>query len=254
MMATDVCATALIATYNTHGGVGLDRRYSPSRIAGVLSELQADVIALQELHSRSARCDMLKHLRERTGYHAIAGPTLLHADSESFGNGLLSRFPIVSSTHITLAVGRREPRAAIDAVLDCDGIHLRVIATHLGLRSGERREQIARLLDHAGRGASMPTVLLGDINEWLARPRALHALHAHFGEAPARATFPSLLPMLALDRIWMSPASGLRNVRVHRSRLARRASDHLPLLAEIALERGGAGAPIAQQTVRVAHA
>jgi len=59
-------------------------------------------------------------------------------------------------------------------------------------------------------------------------------LHEHFGESPAHATFPSPLPLLALDRIWSSPASLLRRVRVHRSRLARRASDHLPLVARLA--------------------
>lgn len=225
-------ATTVIASYNTHGGVGLDRRYAPQRIADVLAELGADIVALQELKAHDAGLDMLALLGDATGYHAIAGPTLRLADGH-FGNGLLSRYPIVSTQRIALAVGQREPRGAIDAVIDCDGTHLRVIATHLGLARGERREQIARLLDAIRGGPALPTVLLGDLNEWMLRGRALHELHAHFDEAPACATFPSVLPVLALDRIWMAPAQRLRRVRAHRSRLARIASDHLPLLAEI---------------------
>ncbi len=129
----------------------------------------------------------------------------------------------------------REPRGAIDATIDCNGTPLRVIATHLGLRPAERAEQARRLIEAIGRD-ERPTLLAGDINEWLMPRRALRALHAHFGESPARATFPAAVPMIALDRIWVSPVSLLRRVHVHRSALARRASDHLPLIAEIALQ------------------
>ncbi|MET0226373.1 MAG: endonuclease/exonuclease/phosphatase family protein [Dokdonella sp.] len=225
-------ATTVIASYNTHAGVGVDRRYAPQRIAGVLAELGADIIALQELRTRDAGLDMLALLADATGYHAIAGPTMRLADGH-FGNGLLSRHPIMSTQRIALAVGRREPRGAIDAVIDCDGNELRVIATHLGLARGERCEQIERLLGAIRSGPALPTVLLGDLNEWLLRGRALHGLRAHFDDARACATFPSMLPILALDRIWMAPAHRLRRVRAHRSPLARIASDHLPLLAEI---------------------
>ncbi|MEP7042956.1 MAG: endonuclease/exonuclease/phosphatase family protein [Dokdonella sp.] len=225
-------AATVIASYNTHGGIGFDRRYAPQRIAGVLTELRADIVALQELASHDTGIDMLALLRASTGYHAIAGPTLRRVDGH-FGNGLLSRYPVVSVDHVALAVGRREPRAAIDVVLDCDGARLRVIATHLGLRRGERRQQVARLLGMIRGSPVLPTVLLGDLNEWFLPGRALRCLHAHFGETPALATFPSVLPLLALDRIWMSPAHRLCRVRTHRSRLARVASDHLPLLADI---------------------
>ena len=69
-------ANAVIASYNTHGGVGLDFRFAPRRIARVVLELKADIIALQELTSRAAGFDMLEELRLDTGYHAIGGPTL----------------------------------------------------------------------------------------------------------------------------------------------------------------------------------
>ena len=221
----------VIASYNTHRGVGLDFRFAPRRTARVVRELGADVIALQELTTRNAGPDMLEELRQRTGYHGVGFPSWQRGSAQ-FGNGLLTRFPIVSIAAITLDVERREPRSAIDAILDCRGTRLRVIATHLGLRSFERRDQIVRLLRVIRAGPALPTVLLGDLNEWFLRRRALSWLHAHFGETPARSTFPSLLPVLALDRIWIAPARALRSVRVHRTRCARVASDHLPLIAE----------------------
>jgi endonuclease/exonuclease/phosphatase family metal-dependent hydrolase len=233
-----VGASAVIASYNTHGGVGLDFRFAPRRVARVVLELQADIIALQELTTRAAGFDMLEELRLDTGYHAIAGPTLQRGAS-GFGNGLLTRCPVVSVARIKLDVARREPRGAIDAVLDCHGAPLRVIATHLGLSPAERHEQIGRLLDVIRAGPDMPTVLLGDLNEWFLRRRSLRWLHEHFGESPACATFPSPLPMLALDRIWIAPAAALRRVRVHKSLRARIASDHLPLVADISWQPGG---------------
>ena len=210
----------------------MDFRFAPERIARVVVELRAEIIALQELRSHAAGFDMLEQLRRVTGFRAIAGPTLKFAEGE-FGNGLLTRFEVISSELVKLDVHNCEPRGAIDAVLDVHGTPLRVIVTHLGLHPRERREQIARLLALARMRATPYTVLLGDLNEWFVRRRALRWLHEHFGESPARATFPSLLPVFALDRIWCTPAAALHDVRVHRSRLARMASDHLPLVAEL---------------------
>lgn len=222
----------VVASYNTHAGVGLDRRFVPQRISQVLSEIDADIVALQEIESR-AGSDLLEILRARSGMHAVAGPAHRDAHSE-FGNGLLTRFPVVSVERVALGVAGREPRCAIDAVLDCDGVALRLVTTHLGLRGYERRLQVRRLLDHLRARSALPTVLIGDVNEW-PHGRALREVDRHFGRAPARASFPSLLPLLALDRIWVSPPALLRSVDTHRSRLSRLASDHLPLVARIAM-------------------
>lgn len=224
-----------IATYNVHGGVGLDRRYDPARIARVIVEMDADVVALQELQSRGDT-DMLDVLRRETHMRAVAAVTFRNARGD-FGNGLLSRLPIVSSERIDLNTHGREPRNAIDATVDCDGTSLRIIATHLGLQPSERREQSARLIAAAKQRPEVATILLGDINEWTLPRHALQALHAHFGESRAYATYPSLLPALALDRLWVSAPSMLVRLHTHRSRTARVASDHLPLVAELELSR-----------------
>ncbi|MGA9827463.1 MAG: endonuclease/exonuclease/phosphatase family protein, partial [Rhodanobacteraceae bacterium] len=212
---------------------GSDRRFDVARIADVIAETGADLVALQELESRAHGLHMLDELQRRSGYQAIAGSTLSSADVE-FGNGVLSRCPVTTVRRIDLNFGRREPRGALDLDIDCSGTALRLVATHLGLRPAERRDQVQRLLASV-RDAERPTVLIGDLNEWFFWGRPLRWLHAHFGESPACATFPSRYPLLALDRIWTAPRRALADIRVHASSLAKAASDHLPLVAQLDL-------------------
>jgi endonuclease/exonuclease/phosphatase family metal-dependent hydrolase len=223
-----------VATYNVHRCVGRDGRFDPDRVAGVLGELDADVLALQELQWRSS--DAL-HLLDRfaadLGQRSIPGPTLLRPDGH-YGNAVLTRLPVSQVRLVDLTVHGHEPRGAIDALLESTRGALRVVATHLGLLPGERRLQMRKMLAWLDDGPSQhPTVLMGDINEWFLWGRPLRWLHARFGYAPAPATFPSCLPVFALDRVWMRPRDRLRRVSVHDSRRARQASDHLPLLARI---------------------
>src|SRR5437763_1299425 len=128
-----------IASYNIHGCVGVDRRFAPRRIAAVIAELDADIVALQEVESRRMGINTLELLAAETGYDAIAGPVVVHANGD-FGNGLLTRHEAVVVRRIDLGVARREPRGAIDVDLTVDGHPLRVLAAHLGLMPGERRE------------------------------------------------------------------------------------------------------------------
>jgi endonuclease/exonuclease/phosphatase family metal-dependent hydrolase len=223
-----------IASWNMHAGVGLDGRFAPQRIAGVIAELDADLVALQEFGSRNA-FDMLAHVEQAARARGISMPTFIRHGCD-FGNVVLSRLEVVSHACHPLGVDRREPRNAIDLVVDAHGRSLRIIATHLGLRHAERREQLARLGATLQRDTPMPTVLLGDFNDW--RPRTPDELAAFFGGASrAPPTFPSPCPIAALDRIWAAPASMLLELVVHRSRAARIASDHLPLVATIELPR-----------------
>ena len=221
-----------IASYNIHGGIGTDRHFVPKRIAGVLAELNADIVALQEVESRATGFDMLAYLRDQTGFEAIAGPTLLRAGGD-YGNGLLTRYRVQSVRRIDLSISGREPRGALDVELACGGHQVRVVATHLGLRPAERREQVQRLLQELGDNRPIATVLMGDLNEWFLWGRPLRWLHAHFEETPALATFPARLPLFALDRIWVKPRHLVRRLTVHTTRLARIASDHLPVAAEL---------------------
>ena len=222
-----------VATYNIHGAVGTDGRFAPGRIARVLQEIKADVVALQEVPlGGSAQPDVLALLKEETGFFAVEGPTM-QSEERRYGNAVLSRYPILAKESIDLSFGSREPRGALDADIDCHGHMLRVIATHLGLKPAERRAQIKRLLQ-AFDTDQAPVILMGDVNEWFMWGRTLRWLVSHFEAAPAPRTFPSRLPLFALDRIWISPRQRLLQVHVHRTALARVASDHLPLVAHIA--------------------
>lgn len=221
-----------IATYNIHSAVGCDGVFSPKRIADVLAEIEADVVALQEvpMGGRDAP-DVLAEIAAATSLHVARGPTLESAD-RCFGNVVLSRHRIARVRSIDLSFARREPRGALDADLDCAGNALRVVATHLGLGPRERGHQIERLLEVFDTDR-MPVILMGDINEWFMWGRGLRRLTSHFQAVPAPPTFPSRRPIFALDRIWIRPRQRLLQVRVHASPLARLASDHLPLVARV---------------------
>jgi endonuclease/exonuclease/phosphatase family metal-dependent hydrolase len=223
-----------LASYNVHRAIGRDRRCEPARILGVLREIDADVYALQEVEAHDDGGDMLAWLAAELGYQAIAGTTLKRHDGH-FGNGLLSRCPAHAIDLVDLSWRRREPRGAIAADIRCDGHALRVVATHLGLRPAERRDQVERLLRLFSWKHDERAVLMGDLNEWFLWGRPLRHLHRHFEQTRAIATFPARRPLLALDRLWTHPGSMLRGLQAHASALARVASDHLPLVATLEL-------------------
>lgn len=221
-----------VVSYNIHSAVGTDGKFSPQRIAKVLREIDADVIALQEVPlGDSKRENVLALLQQVTGFYVVEGPTQERADKR-YGNAILSRYPVTASRSIDLSFGSREPRGAMEADLDCYGHPLRIVATHLGLRPAERRDQIRRLLQEFDT-SEMPVIMLGDVNEWFVWGRPLRWLVSHFEAVPAVRTFPSRWPIFALDRIWISPRHRLTRIAAHTTPLARKASDHLPLVAHI---------------------
>jgi endonuclease/exonuclease/phosphatase family metal-dependent hydrolase len=224
-----------IATYNVHSCVGTDGRYDPERTAEVIRELDADVVALQEVESPIAEHgapDQLSRLVRGAGFpRGIAGATL-ERGGYPFGNAILTRLPVEAVRRIDLSVAAREPRGALDLDLACDGGSLRVVATHFGLRHDERAQQWRLLLPHWNAGTT-PAVLLGDFNHWWWRDRVLAGIERDLGRTPALRTFPSRRPIFALDRLWLRPRHALVSLSVVDTRRARVASDHLPLRAQI---------------------
>lgn len=221
-----------IATYNIHAAVGTDGRFSPARVVRVLREINADIIALQEVPLGGSHWPNVLHLLQQAVRQIAVDGYTYSVGGRRFGNAILSRYPILRTRRIDISFGSREPRAALDADIYCHGHALRVIATHLGLRAAERRAQISKLLQ-AFDTDQMPVILLGDVNEWFVWGRTLRQLISHFQSVPAPATFPASWPVFALDRIWIRPRHRLVHVQVHASRIARLASDHLPLIAYI---------------------
>jgi len=229
-------ATVSLCSYNIHGAVGRDGRLDPARIASVIAETGADIVALQEVeHHDVGGMDLPEFLASHGDYRLYPGPTLTRY-RRLYGNVLLSRVPAATVRRLDLSIPGREPRGAIDIEMPTGHGSLRVINTHLGLRPGERRAQVRRLLAHleAVGGADL-TVLTGDINEWFLWGRPVRWLSRHFSRAPAPATFPASLPLLALDRIWIAPRRQLLALHRHDSPTARQASDHLPVCARLSL-------------------
>ena len=226
----------VVATWNIHGAVGVDRRYAPARVVDVLREVGADIVALQEVASAQAHENFLRDLEQATGYGIVAG-LLRQRHGSDFGNAILSRHPVSNVRHLDLTVGSHEPRGALDVCIDVGtACLLRVVATHLGLRPGERREQVRRIVAAVERDSPHPTLLMGDLNEWYLWGRPLRWLHDHFRQTPAAPrTFPARRPLFALDRIWVSPTGSVQRLDRHDTPLARIASDHLPLVAELVI-------------------
>jgi endonuclease/exonuclease/phosphatase family metal-dependent hydrolase len=223
-----------VATWNIHDAKGTDGKRDLDRIAVVLRHLDADVVGLQEVGCGDDACDVAR-LALQEGYHWRAIPTAGHKDTRRRGNALLSTLPIDEVRIHDLSLKNREPRAALEARVTFATQKLRIVVTHLGLRAGERRQQVSRLLGNVRHRDPETTVLLGDINEWWLWGRPLRWLHRRFGESPAVRTFPAWAPLFALDRVWVHPQERLVDVSAVRVPGLRQASDHLPVVATLRL-------------------
>ncbi|KAA9130553.1 endonuclease [Marinihelvus fidelis] len=226
-----------IATYNIHRCIGGDGHYDPGRIRKVLQEIDADVVALQEVELFHEHPGLLDELTRGSEWRAIHDVTLRRS-SGHYGNAVLTRLPVLAMERVDLSWPGREPRGALVLRLDSGHGVIGFVATHLGLRPAERREQVRRLLATMERldadgDEGCPLVLAGDLNEWLLWGRPLRWLRRRFLPTPSPATWPASRPVFALDRIWVSPRSRLVSIDVHDSPLARRASDHRPLVARL---------------------
>lgn len=235
----------IAASYNVHKCVGVDKRFDPGRIAAVIAELDADVLALQEVDRRFGRRTGLLNtaaLERRTGL------SMLHVSDTPGGHGWHGNALLVRSGRLIrlrrITLPGAEPRGALIAELQLPAGRLRVVAAHLGLLRRHRAQQAEMLLEAIHQGSPMPTLLLGDLNEWRPGiPSSLVALEPFFGPLTNdQPSFPSRLPFLALDRILAHPRGMLGALEAHHSPLARLASDHLPLRARIDLSAWQAGA------------
>ncbi len=222
-----------VATYNIHECVGRDGILDPGRTAAVLKRINADVMALQEVaFDADAPGNVLDILGQALDAGVIPGPTLLRKQAQ-YGNAVLSRITPSRIRRLDISLPGREPRGAVSMTLRFNGRRVRIVATHLGLRPGERRHQMRRILRMIDKTSAEVTILMGDFNEWFLWGRPLRWVRRRFGTMPAPATFPSHRPVLALDRIWIHPPERLLSLRPHTTRPATLASDHLPLVAEV---------------------
>lgn len=247
-----------VVTYNVHYCRGLDGRFAPDRIARILRDLDPDLVALQELdvgRPRSRGDDQLAYLARELGLHGLFAPSIVKGE-ELYGHGLLSNRPLTLVSQVRLPTGGGrviEPRDALHATIPLGNGTLSIITTHLGLAYPERAAQVDRLLQPdflGGLPPEQPGLFLGDLN-FVPGGKLYRRLvanwsrvngHALFRDVQAHApghtavkTFPSFLPVRQLDHIFVTPQFNILAVHSPANLLTRRASDHLPLVADLEL-------------------
>ena len=239
-----------IVTYNVHRCVGNDRRLDVGRVAAVLAELNPDIVALQELdvgRARTGHVDQAHEIARRLEMSHHFHPAL-QVEEERYGDAILTSYPerLVKTGPLPgyPRIRALEPRGAVWVEVDVDGRALQIINTHLGLVPREQQIQAAHLagpawLEHAD--CAWPAILLGDFNA-TASSVVYRTLTAHL--QPARrlarkktptSTFPSPLPVLRIDHLFVSPGVEVQHVFAPFDPLTRVASDHLPLVMDFEL-------------------
>ena len=249
-MTSELTERLRVATYNVHGCVGIDGQRSEARIAEVIASMSADIVGLQELdlgRPRSAHVDQAALIAARLGWKYHFHPAM-RSGEEQYGNAIVSRFPIelqrAAEMPGTPPWYCREQRIAIwmQAQTDLGPVH--IINSHFGLGRSERTLQAQLLIGPDWLGsvpAEKPAILLGDFNS-VRISRAYRLIATHLRDVrtlvrPARAfrTFPTRYPAVAVDHIFVNAALSPTQLNVHRTPLARLASDHFPLVCELTL-------------------
>jgi endonuclease/exonuclease/phosphatase family metal-dependent hydrolase len=225
--------TVRAMTWNIHGAIGRNRRFDIARVIELIRGHEPDVLALQEIDSRRSRKDggedPFELIQRELGRHGVGAKSIVTEDGE-YGQMLLSRWPIHDVEIHDISMPEREPRRAIRAAVDTPHGPLRVIATHLGLSWHERNAQVRTLLDLLGPNDAV-TIVLGDFNDWLWAGSVRKVLTRILPGRTRHRTFPSLLPLLRLDRIYCRPGRALISSFVDPR--ARALSDHLPVVADL---------------------
>lgn len=225
-----------VATYNIRKCIGTDRRRDPERVLAVLHEIDADVVALQEADRRfGLRVSAIPHhmFLENSDYVPVDFGGRAHGIGWH-GNALLVRRGIEVRHAQPLIIPTLEPRGAVVAELRVKGSALRILGAHLDLSGLWRRRQIRAILAHLDAAPQhMPTIIMGDFNQWSDRGALSEFAFHHHRLVKTPPSFHSRKPVARLDRIIVSHDIVVDAADAHNSALAKIASDHLPLWAQI---------------------
>jgi len=226
-----------VASYNMRKSIGTDRRRRPERTLGVLCEIDADIVALQEADRRfgTRSAVLTTHLLAETGNWKAIPFGVRQRSMGWHGNALLVRRDAEILDCEAIHLPALEPRGAVMADLRIAGQVIRVVGMHLDLSGLWRRRQAASIIAHLHASTHQrPTVLMGDLNEWTSGSGCLRDFAAHFDFAATGKSFHARRPVARLDRIMASRDLRFAGAGVHDSPAARTASDHLPIWATVA--------------------
>jgi endonuclease/exonuclease/phosphatase family metal-dependent hydrolase len=241
-----------LLTYNVHKCIGgVDRRYAPERIREVIAHYAPDICLLQEVDEgcrrseRHRQVDLLGELLEMR--HRTWFPNVSVRGGGQYGNAILSRWPLTETQNIDLSIPLKKKRSVLHGryrIRVKRGRRettrtLHVFNLHLGLSGAERKIQLRKFLasaPFAGFHPSTPVVVAGDFNDVWGSLGPLLAPAGFRGLTKSLRTFPAYAPMRALDAFYLRGDARLVALRRSRLDIAKRASDHLPLIADIELE------------------
>jgi endonuclease/exonuclease/phosphatase family metal-dependent hydrolase len=230
-----------LLSYNIHKCIGgRDRLYRPERVFRVIEHEAPDLICLQEVDRnvpRSRGHDQASMFAEHFGFAHVF--QLNHKLKQGgYGNLVLSRWPITEHHHLSLRFRNKKVRGAQVVRIESPCGPLRLVNWHLGLSDRERQWQVAHLLSHPAYRAldGLPTVIAGDFNDWR-NALCIGALCGpnwrHLTAPPSRfRSFPAWLPVGSLDKAFACERIRLERAHTIGSMLARKASDHLPLVLD----------------------
>jgi endonuclease/exonuclease/phosphatase family metal-dependent hydrolase len=227
-----------VASYNIRKAVGLDWRRRPARVLGVLNEVAADIVALQEVDRRfGSRITALDpELIERETDYRASNFSPRPQSLGYHGNVILARKTITVAAARPMALPHLEPRGAAVADLDLGGRLVRVVGMHLGLTKKWRQLQTETIVaELRALEANMPTILMGDLNEPDLKSGVLRAFEQRHTIVTCGPSFHASMPVFSLDRIIVTEDIAIAEAGVHRTAMSREASDHLPIWARVTL-------------------
>lgn len=235
-------------TYNVHKCIGgIDRRYQPQRVVATIAHYDPDIVMLQEVDAGAKRSNsdqQSEMLGDALGMrHRSWFPNVTLRKGGAYGNAVLSRFPCRREDNIDLSVEGRKARSVLHTIVRVrKGRRARTVHVfnmHLGLRQEERRKQLRRFLDShpfAHMHARTPVIVGGDLNDVYGTLGASMLVPAGFRAMPsAPRTFPAYAPLRPLDAVFVRGEVQIRRAARGLVAVAKRASDHLPLVVDLEL-------------------
>ena len=234
--------TIRVMTYNIHHGEGMDGHINLDRIATLIHSANADLVGLQEVDrhaDRSHNLDMIKALAHLTSMHWAFGKNL-ELQNGDYGNGILTRFPIVHQENLHYKmVKSSERRGLLQVVIGIKNREIVFMNTHIDhcLDNSESISNVKQIRASANSYDGKPVIISGDFNETpkgqMIKEMELDFINASGAISQPVLTHRSTNLKTQIDYVFTSKDWTIRSIEV----LYSLASDHLPLVAEISMDK-----------------